>query len=134
MTKKVTSAADIETPLIVVDAPYPRVEMAYPKAPISKKGDNNEVDLTSLYSARAKYTADEKLAAVLAYVMRKKPSIVAVIGLVWTVVGAWQYLEKEKPVGLGFFLAGSVCLIWGGINLWRTRRAAGRGRPAGDLG
>ena len=97
--KNITTKADIETPLIVVEAPYPRVEQAYPKAtPSRKQCDNNELDLTSLYSARAKYTADEKLAAVLAYVMTGSiRGVVRLTGLKQQVVSDWKNNSSWWP-------------------------------------
>ena len=74
------------------DRPYPRTEMAYPKAPTSKKQEpNNKFDLAELYSAKAKYTADEKLAAVLAYVMTGSiRGVVRLTGLKQQVVSDWK--------------------------------------------
>ena len=61
-------------------------------------------------------------ASVWAYFLRKKPWIVAGVGVVWLIVGvAW--LLKARPSGLGCLLAGAVCLLWGGIGLLRARKA-----------
>jgi hypothetical protein len=60
--------------------------------------------------------------SVWAYFMRKKPRIVAAVGGVWLAIGSVWILMK-RPVGFGFLLTGVVCLVWGGINLWRARRA-----------
>jgi len=61
---------------------------------------------------------------VWAYFMRKKPRIVAVIGIVWLVFGRiWMVMKPEKSVGFGLLLAGVVCLVWGGINLLKARQA-----------
>ena len=60
--------------------------------------------------------------SVWAYFMRKKPLIVAVVGGVWLAIGGTWTLTK-KPIGFGFLLVGIICLVWGGINLWRARRA-----------
>jgi hypothetical protein len=57
-----------------------------------------------------------------AYFLRKKPQIVASAGGVWFIVSV-ACLLTEQPVGFGFLLAGGVCLLWGGINLLRTRKA-----------
>jgi hypothetical protein len=54
-----------------------------------------------------------------AYSTRKKPRIVAAVGGVWLVIGSVWALKK--PIGFGFLLVGVVCLVWGGINLWRAR-------------
>jgi hypothetical protein len=61
---------------------------------------------------------------VWAYFMRKKPRVVAMIGVVWLVFGSiWMVMEPQKPIGFGFLLAGVVCLVWGGINLLKARQA-----------
>jgi len=61
--------------------------------------------------------------SVWAYFMRKKPGVVAVIGVVWLAFGrVWMILEPSKPIGFGGLLVGVVCLVWGGINLWLARR------------
>jgi hypothetical protein len=58
--------------------------------------------------------------SVWAYFLRKKPGIVAGTGVVWLLIGgAWVLMER--PVGLGFLLAGGVCLLWAGVNLLRAR-------------
>lgn len=74
------------------DRPYPRTEMAYPKAPTAKKQvPSNKYDLAELYSSRAKYTAEEKLAAVLAYVMTGSiRGVVRLTGLKQQVVSDWK--------------------------------------------
>jgi len=60
--------------------------------------------------------------SIWAYFLRKKPRIVAGVGVVWLIIGvAW--ILVEGPVGFGFLLAGGVCLLWGGINLLRARKA-----------
>jgi protein-S-isoprenylcysteine O-methyltransferase Ste14 len=38
-----------------------------------------------------------------------------ILGSVWMLM--------ERPVGLGFLLAGGLCLLWGGVNLLRARKA-----------
>lgn len=69
-------------------------------------------------------------AACWAYVMRKNPRIVVSAGVVWTAAGGvWQSLDKEKPLGLGFFLAGVVCLAWGGIHMLSAGRLRMDGSP-----
>ena len=61
---------------------------------------------------------------VWAYFMRKKPRVVAVIGVIWLVFGRiWMVMKPEKSVSYGFLLAGVVCLFWGGINLLKARQA-----------
>ncbi|MGB2897161.1 MAG: hypothetical protein WBB65_13475, partial [Anaerolineales bacterium] len=61
--------------------------------------------------------------SVWAYFMRKKPRIVASAGCVWLVFGRiWMALEPQKPVGFGLLLAGLICLVLGGTNLWLARR------------
>ncbi len=68
-------------------------------------------------------------AAVWAYFMRKKPKVVATVGAFWlAIAGAW--LLMERPVGLGFLLAGGVCLVWGGGRLLRARRKATQDKAA----
>jgi CubicO group peptidase (beta-lactamase class C family) len=60
--------------------------------------------------------------SVWAYFMRKKPRIVAVIGAVWIVCGgAWMF--AGVLVGFGLLLMGIIGLVWGGVNLLRTRQA-----------
>ena len=60
---------------------------------------------------------------VWAYFMRKRPRIVAGTGVVWLIIGvAWVFMER--PLGFGFLLVGGLCLLWGGINLLRARKAA----------
>jgi hypothetical protein len=62
--------------------------------------------------------------SVWAYFMRKKPLIVAVIGVIWLVFGSiWMVMKPEKSVGFGLLLAGVICLVWGGINLLKARQA-----------
>jgi len=61
--------------------------------------------------------------SVWAYFMRKKARIVASAGCVWLVFGSiWMVMEPQKPLGFGGLLAGVVCLVWGGTNLWLARR------------
>lgn len=81
------------------DRPYPRTEMAYPKAPARKhKVSNTKYDLTELYSPKAKYTADEKLAAVLAYVMTGSvKGVVRLTGLKQQIVSDWKNNSSWWP-------------------------------------
>lgn len=74
------------------DRPYPRPELAYPEVEKHPKQEpSNKYDLTALYSAGAKYTADEKLAAVLAYVMTGSiRGVVRLTGLKQQVVSDWK--------------------------------------------
>jgi len=60
--------------------------------------------------------------SVWAYFLRKKPRIVAGFGALWFMFGG-VWMLMERPVGLGFLLAGGVCLVWGGVNLLRGRSA-----------
>ncbi len=61
--------------------------------------------------------------SVWAYFMRKKPRSVAGSGVLWLVFGSiWMVMEPQKPIGVGFLLAGVVCLVWGVTNLWLARR------------
>ncbi|MEA3439704.1 MAG: S41 family peptidase [Chloroflexota bacterium] len=62
--------------------------------------------------------------SVWAYFVRKKPRIVAGMGVVWLIFGwIWMVMEPQKPIGFGLLLAGVVCLVWGGINLLKARQA-----------
>jgi len=62
--------------------------------------------------------------SVWIYFNRKKPILVAVAGGLWLVVGSvWSFLLK-KPVGYGILGLAAICLVWGGINLGRVRRAS----------
>jgi hypothetical protein len=60
--------------------------------------------------------------SVWAYFVRKKPRIVAGVGVLWLIFGS-VWMLVERPAGLGFLLAGGVCLLWGGLNLLRARKA-----------
>lgn len=79
--------------------PYPRTEMAYPKAPDKKhKVPSTKYDLAELYSPKAKYTAEEKLAAVLAYVMTGSiRGVVRLTGLKQQVVSDWKNNSSWWP-------------------------------------
>ncbi len=58
--------------------------------------------------------------SVWAYFMRKKPRIVAVVGVAWIACGgAW--MSTGVPAGFGLLLMGVIGLVWGGINLLRAR-------------
>jgi len=62
--------------------------------------------------------------SVWAYFMRKKPRVVALIGVIWLTFGSiWVVLEPQKPIGFAGLLAGVVCLVWGGTNLLKARQA-----------
>jgi hypothetical protein len=62
--------------------------------------------------------------SVWVYFMRKKPRSVAGSGVVWLVFGSiWMVMEPQKPLGFGLLMAGVICLVWGGINLLKTRQA-----------
>jgi len=59
---------------------------------------------------------------VWAYFMRKKPRIVAVVGVGWIVCGsAWMF--TGALIGFGLLLMGVIGLVWGGINLLKARQA-----------
>ena len=61
--------------------------------------------------------------AVWAYFLRKRPRIVAGTGIVWLIISvAW--ISMERPLGFGFLSVGGLCLLWGGINFLRARKAA----------
>jgi hypothetical protein len=60
--------------------------------------------------------------SVWAYFLRKKPQIVAGVGVLWLIFGG-VWMLMERPAGLGFLLVGGVCLLWGGSNLLRARKA-----------
>jgi len=55
--------------------------------------------------------------------MRKKPFIVAGVGGLWILVGSAMSAMEKQPVGLGYLLIGAICLVWGGVNLVKARRA-----------
>ncbi|MFN2245405.1 MAG: S41 family peptidase, partial [Anaerolineae bacterium] len=69
--------------------------------------------------------------SVWAFSMRKKPHLVTIVGAVWLAIGSVWRLWMEKPVGYGFLLVGAVCLVWGGINLWRTHRSPAESQVSG---
>lgn len=57
--------------------------------------------------------------SVSANFLRRKPWIVAGFGFLWLILGSiWMLMER--PVGLGFLLAGGLGLLWGGVNLLRV--------------
>ncbi len=84
---------------VLKDTPYPRVEQVYPKAPLDKSGrESNGYDLSSLYSSRAKYTADEKLGAVLAYVMTGSVrGVVRLTGFKQQIISDWKNNSSWWP-------------------------------------
>ncbi len=47
----------------------PKPELVYQKAPVQKYVEPNSFDISELYSSRARYSAEQKLQAVTAYVM-----------------------------------------------------------------
>ena len=113
---------------ILAPKTYPRVEMAYPKAdPYKKQVPNNELDLSSLYSSLAKYTADEKLAAVLAYVMTGSVrGVVRITGFKQQVVSDWKNnsswwpdayaaVKKDKQEEVDGFLTSIIHASAGGV-------------------
>ena len=59
---------------------------------------------------------------VIAFVNRRKPLQVTLLGGGWSIVGS-VWLCMGNIIGLGFVGAGLICLVWGGINLWRSRRS-----------
>jgi hypothetical protein len=69
--------------------------------------------------------------SVWAFSMRKKPHLVTIVGAVWLAIGSVWRLWMVKPVGYGFLLVGAVCLVWGGINLWRTHRSPAESQVSG---
>ena len=73
--------------------------MAYPAAKKHRKQvPNNEYDLAALYSSRAKYTAEEKLAAVTAYVMTGSVrGVVRLTGLKQQVISDWKNNSSWWP-------------------------------------
>ena len=84
----------------ILDVPaVPRVEMAYPKADKYYKQDEpNEQDLIALYSPRAKYTAEEKLAAVVAYVMTGTiAGVVRLTGFNRSAISQWKNYSSWWP-------------------------------------
>ena len=81
------------------DRPYPRTEMAYPEVPKNKKQEpSNKYDLSALHSPKARYTADEKLAAVLAYVMTGSVrGVIRLTGLKQQVISDWKNNSSWWP-------------------------------------
>ena len=60
---------------------------------------------------------------VMAFFSRRKPLQVTLLGGGWSIIGsAWLWMGNK--VGLGFVIVGLICLAWGGINLWRSRRSS----------
>lgn len=79
---------------------YPRTESVYPEAPKHKKHDlrPNKYDLADLYSSKARYTADEKLAAVLAYVMTGSVrGVVRLTGFKQQTISDWKNNSSWWP-------------------------------------
>ncbi len=66
---------------------------------------------------------------IWAYVMRNRPRMLTGFGVVWLAIGG-IWLWMGKPIGIGFLLLGVACLLWGGINLVRARRASRPGDQA----
>ena len=70
-----------------------RFELAYPEAQRHKKYElkPNKYDLAELYSSKARYTVEEKLAAVLAYVMTGSVrGVVRLTGFRQQTISAWK--------------------------------------------
>ena len=90
---------DAQTKSLKFTGPYPRTELAYPKAePREDKGPNNEYDLSSLYSPLAKYTEEEKLIAVTAYVMTGSVAgVVRLTGLKHQIISDWKNNSSWWP-------------------------------------
>ena len=86
-------------PQLLAKTSYPRVEQSYAKvAPYHKQDNNNEFDLASLYSPQAKYTAEEKLAAVLAYVMTGSVrGVIRLTGFKQQVISDWKNNSSWWP-------------------------------------
>ena len=64
------------------------------------------------------------MGSIWAYVMRKRPKIVTSAGAVWLVFGSiWMVMSPEMPIGIGVILAGVICLVFGGTNLLKARKA-----------
>jgi len=57
------------------------------------------------------------------FFMRKKPRVVTGAGLIWIAFGSVYTIRQDQPVGFGFLFTGIVCLVWGGINLLKSRSA-----------
>jgi len=96
---KGSKAMQIMEPQLLTTKEYPRVEQSYVKAPPHVKQVNNtEYDLASLYSPLAKYTAEEKLAAVLAYVMTGSVrGVVRLTGFKQQVISDWKNNSSWWP-------------------------------------
>lgn len=96
--KVIKTAVTKAEPLLDFDKPYPRVEMAYPEVERVDKGPNNNFDLSELYSSRARYTADEKLCAVTAYVMTGTVAgAVRLTGFKQQVISDWKNNSSWWP-------------------------------------
>ena len=70
-----------------------RFEQVYPKVERHKKYDlrPNKYDLAELYSSKARYTVEEKLAAVLAYVMTGSVrGVVRLTGFKQQTISSWK--------------------------------------------
>lgn len=91
MMEKVEAKLDFSTAA-------PRTEMAYPKAPKFDRGPGNRWDLSDLYSARARYTAEERMAAVTAYVMTGTiRGVVRLTGYPYQTIHGWKNNSSWWP-------------------------------------
>jgi hypothetical protein len=59
-----------------------------------------------------------------AFFMRHKSRLITMMGGTWVVIGCVFSILKMQPVGSGILIVGVICLVWGGINLLKARRAS----------
>jgi hypothetical protein len=97
--EKGSAGMQMVEPQLLTKTAYPRVEQSYAAAPKHpKQVDNHALDLTSLYSPLAKYTAEEKLASVLAYVMTGSVrGVVRLTGFKQQVISDWKNNSSWWP-------------------------------------
>jgi hypothetical protein len=69
--------------------------------------------------------------SVWAFFMRKKPHIVIIAGVACLTIGSLGRLWMKEPVHSRFLLLGAVCLVWGGIYLWRAHRSLAESQVSG---